>query len=150
MIATSRTNGYLPKRPATICMRSTFCFSVIIEPRDRPAALATKAGSRDGEKPEVPGTNAIPTLTGRVNTGVPDTTGSSVLGYRNSAVLVTFRAVFAHPASTSRTSSEDAVLPQNLPLGTLSMVPPFGCQKQLLASSSSLITRNLRGESGVG
>src|SRR5258706_16256321 len=107
MIATSLTNGYLPKRSATVCMTSAFCFSVIMEPRDRPIALATKTGTRDGAKPEFPGTNAMPTLTGRVKTGILDATSSCLPGYRNSAVLVTFRAVFAHPASAKNSDTID-------------------------------------------
>jgi len=95
-----------------------------MEPRDRPTALATKTGTRDGAKPEFPGTNAMPTLTGRVKTGVPDATSSSLPGYRNSAVLVTLCAVFAHPASANNRNTVDTRRQDVLHFDALSMVPP--------------------------
>src|SRR5712691_6583002 len=121
MIATSLTNGYLPKRSATVCRTSAFWFSVIMEPLKKKIALATKTGTRDGAKPEVPGTNATPTLTGRVKTGVPDATSTCLLGYRNSPVLVTFRAVFAHPASANTNPNVRPSCRYQVPLRILDM-----------------------------
>jgi len=86
-----------------------------MEPRDRPTALATKTGIRDGAKPEFPGTNATPTFNGRVNAGVPGTVVSSRVGYRKSAALVTFRAVLAHPPSV-RDKSRNDTTPLHKPL----------------------------------
>jgi hypothetical protein len=74
----------------------------------------------------------MPTLTGRVNTGVPDATSCSPVGYRNSAVLVTLRAVFAHAVRARDKSTTDTKRQNVLHLDALCMVPPVLCEETKL------------------